>query len=71
MGPMTKEEAEAHRYGTWAGSPRGRTYDPTKCAAEVYNLSGGFRSSQCSKKNGKGPDGLYCGIHAKRYKEAE
>lgn len=69
MQPMTKEEAGAHRYGTWAGNPRGVKYDPAKCAAEVYNLSGGFRSSQCSKKNGKGPDGLYCGIHARRFKE--
>jgi hypothetical protein len=69
MRVMTKEEAGAYRYGTWAGNPRGVKYDPAKCAAEVYNLSGGFRSSQCSKKNGKGPNGLYCGIHAKRYKE--
>jgi len=69
MQPMTKEEAGARRYGTWAGNPRGRTYDPEKCAEEVFNLSRGIRSSQCSKKNGKGPDGLYCGIHARRYKE--
>ena len=71
MQPMTKEEAEAYRYGAWAGNPNGWDYDPALCAAEVINNSRGEHLSQCSRRNGKGPDGLYCGIHARRYKEAE
>lgn len=70
MNPKTKEEAEAYRYGAWAGNPRGNAYDPARCAAEVWNQSRGLRASQCSRRNGKGPDGLYCGTHAKKYQGA-
>lgn len=64
MNPKTKEEAEAYRYGGWSGNPRGHAYAPARCAKEVWH---GMRARQCSKRNGKGPDGLYCGTHAKRF----
>ena len=67
MGPKTKEEAEAYRYGEWAGNPRGNAYDPSRCAEEVWH---GMRSSQCSKRNGKGAYDLHCGTHAKKYQGA-
>jgi len=55
--PMTKEEAMKRR-----------GYDIKRCA---YEVSGDWYYSQCSFKNGHGPDGLYCKRHAKmvlRYK---
>ena len=44
----------------------GRSYAPQyldfgKCAAPVFN--GGFGSSQCSRKNGHGPEGAWCKQH--------
>ena len=44
----------------------GRAYAPQypdfgKCAAPVFN--GGFGSSQCSRKNGHGPEGAWCKQH--------
>ena len=48
------------RYGQWAGSPEGSPEDPTLCIEEV---SRGFFFHQCSRKRGKGPDGLYCTQH--------
>ena len=62
--PMTKTEAEKYRYGTWAGEPKGRAYQPNYCAAEVSDSLMIFH--QCGHRPGKGPDGLYCGVHAKR-----
>jgi hypothetical protein len=66
--PLTKEEAAKHRYGQWAGYPKGYAYVPGLCAAEIFN---DFRPHQCVHKAGKGPDGLYCGIHAKKVKIRE
>lgn len=60
--PKTKKEAYKYRYGTWAGNPSGDRYDPNRCAAEVVDDWCHF---QCSRKNGHGPDGLYCKQHAK------
>jgi hypothetical protein len=48
--PLTKEEAVKHRYGQRAGYPNGYAYVPGRCV----------------HKAGKGPDGLYCGIRAKK-----
>lgn len=59
--PRTKQEALKVRYGQWAGNPKGTGYNETRCAYEVWNII----SRQCSRKNGKGPGGLYCGTHAK------
>lgn len=66
--PLTKEEAAQYRYGQWAGAPKGQEYVPGRCAAEI---SHGWLASQCSRKAGKGPDGLYCGIHAKKVTNRE
>lgn len=66
--PLTKEEAAKYRYGTWSGCPDGYAYEPARCAAEIY---GNIRYGQCTNKPGKGPDGLYCGIHAKKVKIKE
>ena len=60
--PKTKEEARKRRYNTWAGNPNGVRYQESKCAADVWR---NHLSYQCARKPGKGPDGLYCGIHAK------
>lgn len=63
--PKTKEEARKYRYGSWAGDPQGRRFVEHRCAYEVWS---GFHSYQCHFKPGKGPEGLYCGIHAKKIK---
>jgi hypothetical protein len=61
--PKTLQEAKAHRYAEWAGSPKGTAFDPSRCAYEMYD---NFIGRQCSRKPGHGPDGLYCKQHAKR-----
>ena len=62
--PLTIEDAKKYRYNKWAGIPPGEIYDEKYCAAEVPDVTG-WHFYQCSRKNGKGPNGLYCGIHAK------
>lgn len=64
--PKTIEEARAHRYNTWAGNPNGTRYREGFCAYEVHESGGGCLFYQCRHKNGKGTNGLYCGIHAKK-----
>lgn len=61
--PRTKEEARKLRYGECSFSP-GARYQDHQCAATVWR-SGAYRSSQCSRKPGHGPGGLYCKQHAK------
>ena len=68
--PKTKEEAQKVRYGSWAGNPNGYPYLHELCAMEVQDHSG-FRFHQCSRKNGYGPDALYCKQHAKQFPAAE
>ena len=63
--PKTLDEAKSKRYGTWAGDPKGRKYDQTRCAYEVMH---GHLFSQCNFRNGKGINNLYCGTHAKKVK---
>lgn len=63
--PKNLDEARKHRYNVWGGNPKGYKYDETKCAFEVHD---GALFYQCRYKNGKGPDGLYCGIHARKIK---
>lgn len=36
----------------------------TRCIESVHS---NWSSQQCSRPRGKGKDGLYCGVHAKRY----
>jgi hypothetical protein len=52
-------------YGKWAGNPEGIKEDVKCCVAEI---SSDFHFVQCSRKRGKGPGGLYCGIHANMIK---
>lgn len=52
------------RYGRWAGRPLGTPEDLTRCIATVY--SDNWHTHKCRYKRGKGPDGLFCGVHAKQ-----
>ena len=51
------------RYNVWAGNPKGRAEDVSRCIAEVYD---GFIFYQCRKKRGNGKNGLFCSVHAKK-----
>ena len=64
--PRTLDEAKTIRYGRWGSNSAGYPYNPAHCASEVYHRFGGYVSSQCSRKNGHGPDGLYCKQHSKK-----
>ena len=50
------------RYGQWSGNERGREPDRSRCCVDVYS-GGSMISSQCSRKNGYGPEGAYCKQH--------
>jgi hypothetical protein len=63
--PKTLEEAKLYRYRTWAGNSRGDAYNPMRCAAEVADGGRSCLSHQCGRKNGYGPEGLYCKQHSK------
>ena len=56
--PKTLIEAKKVRYGI-SNSP----YKEGKC---VYQVWDNFYSYQCSRRNGHGPDRLYCKQHAKK-----
>lgn len=67
MNPRTRAEAEAKRYGQWAGNERGHSFKPGRCAMSVYDYSkGAWYTQQCSRAPGQGPDGLYCKEHARK-----
>jgi hypothetical protein len=66
--PKTLEEARKTKYAEWAGNPGGYKYREGRCAYEVYPRNG-WIPYQCSFRNGHGPDGLYCKIHAKKLSE--
>lgn len=67
MRPESIEEARKLRYATWAGNPKGYAYKEGYCVIEVWpGRSRGWIPYQCRRKNGNGPDGLYCKQHAKR-----
>lgn len=61
----TKEEARKYRYNRWAGNPNGTAYIETRCAYSVWDRGRGCMSHQCAKKNGHGPEGLYCEAHSR------
>ena len=61
--PKTKKEARKYKYGQWAADLKGRSYVEDRCAYEVYAEN--LHSYQCSRKNGYGPDLLYCKQHAR------
>ena len=54
------------RYRQWAGNEAGITEDVTKCIASVSDGGRSMLFHQCELRRGKGPGGLYCGIHAKQ-----
>jgi hypothetical protein len=64
--PRTKAEAAKVRYGSCAGYFGGAVYQASRCA---YEINDGWYYWQCRRKPTKGPDNLYCGIHAKKVKE--
>lgn len=61
--PKTLEEARKYLYKKWAGNPNGEKYRESDCAYEVWDM---WHGHQCFNKNGKGINGLYCGVHAKK-----
>jgi len=61
--PKTKKQASQRRYGRGPGSRLGSSYDDTLCAWEVRYASSMW-TSQCSRKPGHGPDGIFCKQHA-------
>lgn len=60
-----KDGAGFRRYGCWAGNPAGKRERPERCVVSVYQPHSRI-SCQCSRARGQGPDGLYCGQHAKK-----
>lgn len=52
------------RYAQWAGRPAGVPEDPALCIARVTRPRM-YYDSQCSRKRGHGPYGLWCGQHGK------
>lgn len=65
--PKTLEEAKKCRYNKWTGNPKGFQYKEERCAYEVHDIVG-WGQHQCFRKNGYGPNGLYCKQHAKKVK---
>jgi hypothetical protein len=59
---MALKDHYEERYGSWAGNPAGQKPDFTRCCESVMP-NGEWRSRQCSKSNGHGPDGAYCKTH--------
>ena len=46
----TLEEARQHRYGAWAGHPKGSPYQEGYCIEEVYPQERGPAHHQCGKR---------------------
>ena len=65
--PRTLKEARKYKYEKlfkfWA------PYKEGLCAWEVLSRWKEFVPYQCSRKNGYGPNGLYCKQHAKKIKD--
>lgn len=57
---MTYQE----RYGDWAGNPRGRAPDLTRCCVEIHPSTGFRVPYQCNRKRGHRPDNAYCKQHS-------
>lgn len=62
--PLSKAEAQQHRYNKWAGNPKGSPYREDRCACEVFDGRALFY--QCCRKPGHGPAGLFCKQHAQK-----
>jgi hypothetical protein len=68
--PPVKSNGE-RRYGEWAGNPKGRPEDKTRCIEEVWPRANTWVPYQCSRPRGHGPDGLWCKQHARRALEGK
>ncbi len=64
--PKSLAEAKAHVYGKWAGCS-GHKYDPKRCACHTMTGGRGSLPTQCWRKPGSGPDGIYCANHAEEF----
>ena len=54
------------RYNRWGGNPKGTPEDQLLCIVQVHDRQTRWPSfSQCRRKRGHGPGGLYCKQHAK------
>ena len=62
--PLTIKEAQKHKYDHWNKN----SYNELQCAYEVF---GGWTSYQCQRKNGYGPENLYCKQHTEMVSELE
>lgn len=60
----TRVELQNKRYGKCLSSPNGTPYNPKHCCETVVCSHDAYLSKQCSRKNGHGPDELYCKQHA-------
>lgn len=59
------------RYGVSSVQPKGVRPDFTRCAQSVTPRGGWAMSDhQCTRKNGHGPDGAFCKVHAKQFSTA-
>jgi hypothetical protein len=54
-------------YNKWGGNPKGTEEDPKRCVVSVPEKGRSCLSYQCRNKRGKGYNGLFCGIHAKKF----
>ena len=54
------------RYSQWAGEPKGRAEKLDKCVEQI-TPRGSYIPHQCHRYRGHGPNGEYCGQHAKHY----
>ena len=58
-----REKDGLRKYGCWAGNPDGQSEDVARCITGVWSKGGWSRETQCNRKRGYGPDGLYCQQH--------
>ena len=67
--PMTLEEARKTYYGTTYGAKNLKSnYIEGRCAKGITVQEGmATYHHQCSRKNGHGPESLYCKAHAEAY----
>lgn len=60
---MSLKEHYKDRYELWSGNPKGTAPDFNRCCEQVSASLRWHIPSQCSRKNGHGPDGAYCYQH--------
>jgi hypothetical protein len=62
-------EPGKRRYGMWAGQPKGKPEDTSRCIESVRNpnIARGMVSKQCARPRGFGTNGDFCKQHAKRH----